>query len=233
MPILCGFTFNNNQYYSKDKNHVYYNTKRLPGADAATFGPLLNDDTNNYWHDKNNVYYAWWKKVEGADGSAFVYAGNGYGYDKNHVFFQHLLVKEADPATFTVMFNNTGRDANHIFVREKCADTVKDVKTFEMVFIKEEQFGKDSEQIYVLRYTPPHPLLPFPGADPETFDVVGDYYAKDKNKVYYYSYHADQIRVLENAAPSTFMLYSDPVRGTDATDGIRHYKAGVLHVSKE
>lgn len=221
--------FDKRGYYSKDVNHVYYNTKRIKDADAFTFGPLLNDDTKNFWHDKKNVYYGW-KGLTKADGSSIIYAGNGYALDKDHVYFEDQLVKEADPNTFSVLFGHSGRDATNVFVRTIRATNIKDPQTFEMVFIQDEQFGKDKDQIYVLRYTPPNPLEPFPNADLETFEIVGENYAKDKQNVYYYSYHIDQILILKDAAPATFVLYYDATRNTDATDGIRYYKSGVLHV---
>lgn len=219
--------FNKRGYYSKDALHVYYNTGRLKNADAPTFQPVANDDTKNYWHDKNNVYYKW-SRIADADGASFVYAGNFYGYDKNHVYFENQLIKEADRNTFIVLFGNCGRDVKNVFVREIRATNIKDPNTFEMIFIRDEQFGKDKYQIYVLRHTPPHPLLPFPGADLETFDVLGEYYAKDKNNVYYYSYIANDILVLEGADPKKFTLHSDPIGHIDATDGERYYKAGLL-----
>ena len=224
--------FNNRGYYSKDATHVYYNESKVEQADAETFQPLLNDDTKHFWHDKKNVYYAW-KGLTKADGASIVYAGNGYVFDKNHVYFEDLLIEEADRNTFTVLFGHCGRDSKNVFVRTTRATNVKVPKTFEMVFIQDEQFGKDKDQIYVLRHTPPHPLEPFPEADLETFEVVGDYYAKDKNKVYYYSYHTNQILIVELANSATFVLYFDATRNTDATDGKHYYKSGILHTEQK
>lgn len=219
--------FNNRGYYSKDKNHVYYNNKKITTADATTFKPLENDKSTNYWHDKNIAFYKW-DKIEGADGGSFVCAGNNYAFDKENVFFEKQLLKEADRATFKPLMECVGRDCKNIFVRSILVTNIKDIASFELITISEEVFGKDNEQIYVLRYVPPFPLIPFPNADIETFEVVGEYYAKDKNQVYYYGYGNNDILVLENANPENFRLFFDSIRSTNATDGLHYYKSGVL-----
>ncbi len=220
--------FENRGYYSKDKKHVYYNTKKLVTADVATFRPLANDNTDCYWHDKNNAYYKW-ELISGADGASFVYLDHYYTMDKNNVFFEKELINEADKSTFYSLRDNVGRDAENIFVRAIRATNIKDFVTFQLVTINEELFGRDKDQIYALHYSTPFPLLPFPEADLETFEIVGDYYAKDKNKVFYYSYHIPEIRVLD-ANAKTFVLNWNPDLRTDATDGERYYRSGVLHV---
>ena len=221
--------FNNRGYYSKDKNHVYYNSKKITSADAVSFQPLAGDTTNNYWHDINNAYYKW-DLILGADGASFMYAGQDYTLDKNNVFFQKQLVKEADRTTFQPLKEYVGRDHKNIFVQSLLATNIKDTTSFELITISEEVFGKDNYQIYALRYTPPFPLLPFPNADLETFEIVGEYYAKDKNQVYYYSYHNKEIIVLEAAIAENFMLFNDNIRNTDATDGKHYYRSGVLYM---
>jgi len=220
--------FNNRGYYSKDKNQVYYNTKKLDSSDASTFQPLASDETSSYWHDKYHAYYKW-KRIIGANGASFIYAGYDYAFDQNNVFFQDKLMKEADRATFQSLKMFIGRDAENVFVQNIRSTNIKDITSFQLITLQEETFGKDKDQIYVIRYTPPHPLLPFPDADLETFEVVGEYYAKDKNRVYYYSYHADGILVLKDADPENFTLYFDHIRRTNATDGVHYYKAGVLY----
>lgn len=219
--------FNNRGYYSKDKNHVYYNTKKLITADAATFQPVADDVTNCYWHDKHNAYHKW-NLISGADGASFVYAGQNYTFDKNNVFFEKQLINEADRATFLPLKEYIGRDSENIFVQSILATNIKDSASFELITISEEVFGKDNYQIYALHYTPPFPLIPFPNADLETFEVIGDYYAKDKNQVYYYSSYNKDILVLQGANPEKFRLFFDSIRGTNATDGEYFYKSGVL-----
>jgi len=222
--------FNNRGYYSKDKNHVYYNASKLKNADATTFQPLANDNSDSYWHDKSNVYYKW-NFIEGADGASFEYAGYLYAYDKNNVFFENTLLQGADRTTFKPIQTFVGRDAKNIFIRNVRATNIKDFSTFEMITQNEFEFGRDKYQVYMIKYIESDYLVPFPDADPETFEVLGENYAKDRHRVYYYTYQ--EIAVLENAIPETFVLHYDSIKNTDATDGIRYYKFGVLHVEQE
>lgn len=220
--------FNNRGHYSKDQNHVYYNEKKLKCSDAATFQPLANDDTDGYWHDKYHGYYKW-NKITDADGATLKYAGHHFAFDKEHVFCEGKLIHGANRKTFSPIASFIGRDSKNVYVRTMSATNIRDIESFEIITINDELFGKDSKQIYNISYGN-NPLTPFPNADLETFEPVGSYYAKDKNQVYYYSYHIDQILVLEGAIPATFVLHYDAARNTDATDGIRYYKSGVLHV---
>lgn len=231
MDAHTAIFYNDLDYYCKDKNHVFYNAKILKHADAATFQPLANDKTESYWHDKNYAYYKW-KRIDGADGASIIYAGQNYAYDKDNVFYQNELMQNADRATFQVLHTDIGRDKENVFVRSMRTSNIKDNASFEIISIQDQIFGKDKYQIYTLRYSPPHPLVPFPNADIETFEVVGEYYAKDKNRVYYYHYHVDNILVLEGANPQNFKLHFDPIKRTDATDGERYYESGVLHLSQ-
>lgn len=221
--------FDNRGYYSKDKNNVYYNTKKIATADATSFRPLANDTTNNYWHDKHNAYYKW-GIIPGADGASFTYVGEEYAYDAKNVFFQDKVLKEADRNTFRSLQGLVGRDDKNIFVQNKIVTNVNNPESFEIVTISDVAFGKDKTHIYALRYVLPFPMLPFPNADLDTFEVLGEYYAKDKNQVYNYSYHKSDILVLEEANPEKFMLFFDSTRGTDATDGKHYYKSGELFV---
>ncbi|ABG58395.1 DKNYY domain-containing protein [Cytophaga hutchinsonii] len=225
--------FNNRGYYSKDKNQVYYNSKKIDTADAATFQPLLHDDTKSFWHDKNNAYYQWNQRIKGADGASLEYAGERYVYDRKHVFFENTLLQDADRTTFKTMPGNTGKDNKNVFIRSIKVTAVKDPASFEIISIQDELFGKDKNQIYALHYSAEQPLIPFPDADIATFEVIGEQYAKDKNKVYYYSYHLNEIRVLADADPETFTLYFDQSRRTDATDGKKYYRAGILHAEQK
>lgn len=219
--------FNNRGQYSKDKNTVYSNDKKLKSADAASFQPLANDTTNSYWHDARSAYYKWYT-IAGADGASFEYLGGFYAGDKNKVFLEQNIVAEADRASFQSLYNFVGKDAEHVFVRNIAATTITEVSNFKIITLSEETFGIDSKQIYTIRYTPTLPLMPFPNADLETFVVLGDYYAKDKNQVYYYSFHIPEILVLEGANPKSFELHWDGGRGSNARDGELFYKAGVL-----
>lgn len=60
--------------YSTDREHVFFNGKKLENSDGMSFR-VLDDD---YCLDKNNVYY--YGKITGADPATFKVASNKYGY---------------------------------------------------------------------------------------------------------------------------------------------------------
>lgn len=60
--------------YSTDREHVFYDGKKLENSDGLSFR-VLDDD---YCLDKNNVYY--YGEITGADPATFKVASNKYGY---------------------------------------------------------------------------------------------------------------------------------------------------------
>lgn len=70
-----------------DKNHVFYGTRILEGADAATFAPVAE----YYFKDKSYVY--------------FFGFGNG----------QEFVIKDADPASFNTSNYPWSRDSKNVF----------------------------------------------------------------------------------------------------------------------
>ena len=83
-----------NDFYAKDKDHVFKKEKViLPEADAASF-ELMED--HDFGRDKNHVYYVSTK--------------------------QPFVVKDADPASFEMLERGYARDRNHIYVIEQYED---------------------------------------------------------------------------------------------------------------
>ena len=90
--------------FSKDKNHVYFNTSILKGADAATFMVIPHEDSLNdinYTKDKDHVFYN--DKMFGeVDMASFKVLGLRYATDGRYIYFHTSIVKDADLATFKV-----------------------------------------------------------------------------------------------------------------------------------
>lgn len=83
---------------AKDRKYVYYNGKIISGADPETFEYL------NYYYskDKYNIYLKG-KPLNKRDIKTFRVMG-AYNKDKNGVYFQENIIKEADPASFKVLY---------------------------------------------------------------------------------------------------------------------------------
>lgn len=210
--------------YSKDANHVFYNTKVVEGAHAPSFRPL----EHFYWKD-DRLAYGRWGVIRGADGKSFEYVGAGFAKDKDHVYFGHDVVKGADPHTFEALEKFIGKDAHEIYVKIYPAGNIEDVTGFELVKWNDDLLGKEDNRIYAVYYNRPDPLVPFPDADLSTFEVLGEYYAKDRHRVYHYSYHRGDVKVIPEADPQTFVVEFDGHKNTNAKDAQHHFTAGELY----
>lgn len=103
-----------NQFYLKDDKNVFFNDKKILGADANSFIAL--DKENGYAKDKNTVYY-FGQKVEGANAKTFEVISDGeYSKDDKNVYASGEIIKGADPKTFR-KFPETSysRDKNNLY----------------------------------------------------------------------------------------------------------------------
>lgn len=182
--------------YAADKYKVYFENHIVKGADPATFREV------NFWvgQDKYRIYCKWiptnvrdytklkrigamftdgehiynedLKELEGADLSTFNHLGSNWYADKQYVWWQTNLVREADVNTFEPVFNyvfrygekeefatdfNYGKDAYHVFFQDSII-VGADPATFEKidfgnnkswtVFDKKHIYeGEDSEEL--------------------------------------------------------------------------------------
>lgn len=110
--------------YSRDKAHVYYKGKSIPGADPATFAvhaakeadPTTGGRRIDFCSDKASVYIPHWympKKLDGAEPSSFVRVNSDWAYDTRMVWFlndsrQGMPVPGMSPEGFTVLPDGQG-----------------------------------------------------------------------------------------------------------------------------
>jgi len=111
--------------YTKDQQAVYFESKKLTGADAASFELFTGDENLEEFHfakDKTTVYVDD-KKIDGADVGSFKRLSLGYGADIKHVFYKHILVKDASVASFKPnqhrYDDEDAEDANHKYLEGK------------------------------------------------------------------------------------------------------------------
>ena len=103
-----------NQFYLKDDKNVFFNDKKILGADANSFIAL--DKENGYAKDKNSVYY-FGQKVEGANAKTFKVISDGeYSKDDKNVYASGEIIKGADPETFREFPETSySRDKNNLY----------------------------------------------------------------------------------------------------------------------
>ncbi len=194
--------------YAKDKNNVYfpirndhwtYILKKLSWSDPQTFEIILCDPGSRklptrsdcYSKDKNNVYYNW-EIIEWSDPGVFSVFGinSNYAKDTNNVYFRWDKLEWSHPDSFEFLLCNWGwhwfwpcytRDKNNIYLWDEVISI--DNKSFEILWCFKlwldwtNCYWKDKNKVYL------HDNK-IDWADSETFKVLWNWYAKDKNNYY-------------------------------------------------
>lgn len=224
-----------NQYYGKDKQHVFYRTGIIE-ADAGSFAVFNSPE---YAHDKDAVYYNG-EIIPGADAdsySLYPVVGvdnsyyNVYGKDKQHIFEFDRIISD-DPEHFKVINPNENiwKD-DHAVHRAGIIIDSADAPSFEAVLFKERSqeftryssYYKDKFIVFVEVKDKGTvvKIIPLAGADVHTFQLISENfqqpeYAKDAQHVYY------EDKIIEGADAATFKLNPDG----SATDKNYSYSAG-------
>jgi len=197
-----------NYWYGKDKNSVYsmtqngaYDSGRFPikGADPATFVAVTDPaycrgDCTFDAQDKNHRYLRGVIVQTETSYSATIFDAQNsptkYAKDVAYVYFDNKIVSAADVKTFAVIGQsgsvfNAGRsyakDKKRVYVDGEILASA-DPNTF--MFIKTKtgeltNFAKDKKYVYSSSIGEI-----VQGADPGSFLVVNEFYAKDKSSVY-------------------------------------------------
>ncbi len=223
------------KFYAKDRKHVFYMGKIVKDADPMTFTPIkevekdcLDKETSVYWKDKENVYFKA-KKIEGSDVGSFQHIMSIYGKDRNHVYYGNTILPKANPEKFRFLEDGIATDETSIFIFNKPVNIPVDLSSFEVVKNGDYLFCKDKNNVYLLLYENPEPLVKVDGADVATFMLLERYYAKDKNQVYFYGYSKLNTRALihlTGANPDKFSVGYDDSTNSEATDGLNYYLSG-------
>lgn len=147
-------------YYSRDKNHVYYEGKLLPNLDTQAFRFVTIQDEESTFYTYN------------AYNSLFV-------KDNRHVYYKDTLIAELNPATAELVASGYIKDDKHVFRATKLLDV--DASSFRILRLnwsyREEIYSLDKNYVYFDDAI-------IHEADPETFTLIREY-AKDKSNVYF------------------------------------------------
>ncbi len=145
----------------------------------------------------------------------------GYSTDTQYVYDHGRVIKGADPKTFQAFSSGyMARDAHYVYLFGKQIE-VADISTFAPIVDRTGgAFFKDAKEVYSCDYDcPDGGLKVIPGADPSTFTIVDQYYATDKNHVYFRSashpkenvdFELSVIDIISGADPATFQPFSYP-----------------------
>lgn len=141
-----------------------------------------------------------------ADWDTFcAFHGSDYARDKSHVFFRGRTIPRADAGTFVLAHRFVGKDKQRVYLLGWPA-AVEDVRTFQvlgsMMRDSSRLVAKDGRAVYCFKapsgkVSAPITLKKVRHADPATFRILvydGDpsYYAKDRQRVYFFDVQSDE-----------------------------------------
>lgn len=160
--------------YAIDKNSVYYEEKKLAGADPKTFVSL----PSYYGKDKHYAFRGA-SKIEGANGETFkILEGGVYSRDNKDYFFETAALHVSDIKSFKFLnevdkYSGWAKDKTHYYIffnKYPLAD-------YESFTHLGKGYAKDKWQAYFEDKV-------VEGADPATFTVIKYGYAQDKHSKY-------------------------------------------------
>ena len=215
---------NLNDYLKDYKNYV--ESSKI-GVDISTIHFSQKEpfsqkfpDTNNqhliYLVDEKNVYYDGWgegfQRIEKADPATFrVLEGTTVAKDKNYVYSDGKIVKDADPNTYTIIdgvYHNgfrggiahnvyLGKDTANVYfgiykLNDANLSTVHIYRSTKNIFVKggigKNEVILDDKSVFDCNFLGAYGggCQKFPNSDAKTFQFLysGGFWAKDKNNVY-------------------------------------------------
>ncbi len=194
--------------YAKDATKVLLGHGNSPflleDCDALSFKILT--PVGRYAQDKQHVYY-WGLKLEGSDSKTFELLDPPYSRDAKQVYAGARVIPGADPAGFEVVVPGDTEVA--IISSGRTYKSRDDTTSPTSIW----GWARDGRYYY-------RGSVRVNGADYDTFEILGTFYAKDANHVYYYTsknkYGTGEkvVRVVSGADAQTFVLIT-PIRGRD------------------
>ena len=163
--------------YAIDKNNVYYEDHIIKNADANSFF-ILN---YGYAKDKNAAYYK--GNVIGDITCNFRTLKNAKGYATNNtvVFYNGEPLQGSDPMAFEPIGDTSYPDAEYIVLDDFFVyynGQIVDGLDRESFHSLSKNFYADVNNVYYV-------ISPLVGLNPETANVLNEYYILDNNTAYY------------------------------------------------
>lgn len=178
-----------------------------PKVDSKTFE--LFDHWENYFRDKNNVYYEnelykmGLKKIEGADRNSFEVLNSEFSKDKNNVYYYGNKIMGINPDGFEFVGNE--------FVFKNHEDFISFLKDKNNVYYLKGKIGKEKYEIIPLNFD----SKTFKYSNNGFYELINSNYTgyfEDKNGVYYFNGLAkltpnNILSKVENADIPSFVQY--------------------------
>jgi len=177
-----------------------------PKVDSKTFEVF--DYWENYFRDKNNVYYEnelykmGLKKIEGADRNSFEILNSEFSKDKNNVYYYGNKMKGISPDGFEIIGNE--------FVFKNHEDLVSIIKDKNNVYYLKGKVGSEKYEIISLNFD--GTSFKYSNAD-YSYKSKSEGYFQDKNGVYYFD-----ISKLDNLTPDNVFL---KIEGADTSSFVQ------------
>lgn len=184
--IILGVTSTAMYYKQKDISPKPTDTSlKIEWRAASTLASSYEINKSYTWYTlRDNTISCMGTALPKADAATFVASSlDGYGKDKNHVYWCYEIIVQADPATFTVLSREYAKDSTHVFypggsiIKEANAPTFTPVLYVSPLAIDPLQTGYGKDKNYVFSQN-----RIVANADPATF--VLEPVSHDKNWIY-------------------------------------------------
>lgn len=107
-------------WFAKDNKSVYYQTRKIPGADPKTFEKFTATwgynwiETTHYSIDKNHVYYDD-RVIKDANPRTFSLMKDLQSKDDKYIYYAGWKIQWADYGSYTPLHYSFARDKNHFY----------------------------------------------------------------------------------------------------------------------
>ncbi len=165
---------------------ITYNGKTIVEANINTFRVLQG----RYAKDTANIYYEG-RIIENADIKSFSTINNYYAKDHENVFFCDIIMSDLDIDTFEFISDFHIKDRYSVFFQEQKIDGANPQKFYQ---VEKTNYAKDDKSIFWREKK-------VEVADYETFEILDNTAAKDKNNFYYAG------RIIDYIDPHSVKVY--------------------------
>jgi len=213
--FLCIFLASCSYGYKLKNSQVYwtYSNESVGNAERLLDGvdakSLQTFGFKAYAKDKNHAYYEG-VVIDGADANTFRPIDNNYAVDNKKAYISAVEIKGADGGTFSLIEGDWSKDKSEIYYLGDAVG-VCDFPTFRVKSGLDGWWAEDAKCVY-------HTGKRLPIKDRDTFEIIDEFYSRDKYLVYCLG------KIIEGADPETFRIIKN--KAAAAEDKYSCYRLG-------